>query len=79
MPEAIDKCLFHLQVNRARDRCRPRIGRAIATKLATAGAAVMVNDIDDAALCETRCTLRDAGHRVERTVGDLIQPSFPEN
>jgi 3-oxoacyl-[acyl-carrier protein] reductase len=54
------------------------IGRAIATKLAASGAAVMVNDLDDAALCETRCTLRAAGHRVERSVGDLIQPSFPE-
>ena len=54
------------------------IGRAIATKLAAAGAAVMVNDLDDAALCETRCTLRAAGWRVERCVGDLIQPAFPE-
>ena len=54
------------------------IGRAIATKLAYSGAAVMVNDLDDAALCETRCALRDAGHRVERSVGDLVQPSFPE-
>ena len=54
------------------------IGRAIATKLAAAGAAVMVNDLDDEALCETRCTLRAAGRRVERCVGDLIQPAFPE-
>jgi len=54
------------------------IGRAIATKLAAAGAAVMVNDLDDAALCETRCTLRQAGYTVERIVGDLIQPDFPD-
>ncbi len=54
------------------------IGRAIATKLAASGAAVMVNDLDDAALCETRSTLRNEGYRVERCVGDLVQPAFPE-
>jgi len=54
------------------------IGRAIATRLANSGAAVMVNDLDCSALDETRCTLRDAGRRVERLVGDLAQPSFPD-
>lgn len=54
------------------------IGRAIATRLARAGAAVMVNDLDDAALCETRCTLTKAGYKVERVVGDLVQPDFPQ-
>ncbi len=54
------------------------IGRAIATKLAASGASVMVNDLDDSALCETRCALIAAGHRAERCVGDLLQPSFPE-
>lgn len=38
----------------------------------------MVNDLDGSALDETRHTLRSAGHGVERLVGDLVQPSFPE-
>jgi 3-oxoacyl-[acyl-carrier protein] reductase len=54
------------------------IGRAIAEKLAGSGAAVMVNDLDEAALCETRCLLRSIGHRVERLAGDLTEPSFPD-
>lgn len=53
------------------------IGRAIATRLGSEGAAVMINDLDDTALCETRCTLRNDGYRVERLVGDLVQPTFP--
>ncbi len=54
------------------------IGRAIATKLAKAGAAVMVNDLDDSALCETRCGLRAEGCQVERLAGDLTDPMFPD-
>jgi 3-oxoacyl-[acyl-carrier protein] reductase len=54
------------------------IGRAIATKLANAGASVMVNDLDEAAVRETECSLRKAGHRVEHVVGDLTVPSFPD-
>jgi len=54
------------------------IGRAIATKLAKAGAAVMVNDLDEQALCETRCGLRAEGHQIERLAGDLTDPAFPE-
>lgn len=54
------------------------IGRAIATRLAQSGAAVMVNDLDEKALCETRCGLRDAGYPVEQLPGDLTDPAFPE-
>lgn len=54
------------------------IGRAIAARLAQSGAAVMVNDLDEKALCETRCGLRDAGYPVEQLPGDLTDPVFPD-
>ncbi len=53
------------------------IGRAVAEKLAAAGAAVMVNDLDEAAVSETKSSLRSSGHRAEQIVGDLTDPSFP--
>jgi len=54
------------------------IGRAIAEKLAGCGAAVMVNDLDEAALRETKCLLGSIGQRVEVCAGDLTQPKFPD-
>src|ERR1039458_10245699 len=54
------------------------IGRAIAEKLAECGAAVMVNDLDEAALQETKCLLGSMGQTVEVFAGDLSQPSFPD-
>ena len=54
------------------------IGRAIATRLAAAGAAVMINDLDEAAVTETDCGLRKAGYQAAHVVGDLTRPSFPD-
>jgi 3-oxoacyl-[acyl-carrier protein] reductase len=54
------------------------IGRAIATRLATAGARVMVNDLDEEALRETECNLSHAGYQVAHVVGDLTEPAFPD-
>jgi 3-oxoacyl-[acyl-carrier protein] reductase len=54
------------------------IGRAIATKLATSGAAVMINDLDEEVLRETGCGLRKAGHKVAHLAGDLTDPAFPD-
>lgn len=54
------------------------IGRAIANKLATCGADVMVNDLDQGALRETEDGLRKAGCHAEHIVGDLTDPTFPD-
>lgn len=55
------------------------IGRAIATRLAQSGAAVMINDLDEQALQETECLLRISGHQNVRYIaGDLTEPSFPD-
>jgi 3-oxoacyl-[acyl-carrier protein] reductase len=55
------------------------IGRAIAIKLATSGAAVMISDLDEGALKETAEMLRPSGHSVEHTVGDLTRSTFPKD
>ena len=55
------------------------IGRAIASRLAQAGAAVMINDLDEQALQETECLLKIAGHpNVDHLAGDLTEPTFPD-
>jgi 3-oxoacyl-[acyl-carrier protein] reductase len=54
------------------------IGRAIATKLAAAGAKVMVNDLDEAAICETEDTLRKSGYVIDHAIGDLTDPATPD-
>jgi 3-oxoacyl-[acyl-carrier protein] reductase len=54
------------------------IGRAIATKLASSGARVMLNDLDEMAVSETELALRSAGFQVEHAVGDITKPSFPD-
>lgn len=54
------------------------IGRAIAEKLSECGAAVMVNDLDESALRETKYLLGSIGRRVEVFAGDLTQPNFPD-
>ncbi len=54
------------------------IGRAIAEKLAAAGAKVMVNDLDEPALCETETALRKSGYKIDHATGDLTDPSTPD-
>jgi 3-oxoacyl-[acyl-carrier protein] reductase len=54
------------------------IGRAIAAKLAAAGAKVMVNDLDESALCETEDAFRKAGYKVDHALGDLTDPATPD-
>jgi 3-oxoacyl-[acyl-carrier protein] reductase len=53
------------------------IGRAIARRLAAAGASVMVNDLDESMLLETEAELT-LPERVHHVQGDLTDPSTPE-
>ena len=54
------------------------IGRAIASRLASLGAAVMVNDLDEAPARETEAAIRAAGGRVACLAGDITAPAFPQ-
>ena len=54
------------------------IGRAIATRLADAGASVMLNDLEPDPLSETGQALTSAGHQIRTCAGDLTKPTFPD-
>ena len=54
------------------------IGRAIAEKLAAAGAAVMVNDLDAAPAGETASAIQATGARASHLAGDITRPSVPQ-
>ncbi|HEX3684795.1 MAG TPA: SDR family NAD(P)-dependent oxidoreductase [Bryobacteraceae bacterium] len=55
------------------------IGRAIAEKLAAAGAAILLVDIDESALEEAKAALDSQGARVSTLAGDLTDAHFPES
>ena len=54
------------------------IGRAIALKLASEGAAVVVNDIDEKAANNTVAEIIDAGGKAVSCVGDVTAVDFGE-
>jgi 3-oxoacyl-[acyl-carrier protein] reductase len=55
------------------------IGRAIATKLALAGASVFINDLDEEAACETESLITaSGGQKVKHLSGDVTAPEFPK-
>jgi 3-oxoacyl-[acyl-carrier protein] reductase len=53
------------------------IGRAIAKRLAAAGARVMINDLDETMLRESEAEFADAAH-VRHVRGDLTDPATPD-
>jgi 3-oxoacyl-[acyl-carrier protein] reductase len=54
------------------------IGRAIAVKLASEGAAVVVNDLDDGPARETVALVERAGGRATAVVGSVTAPDFAD-
>ena len=52
------------------------IGAAIARKLASEGAAIVVNDLDEAPAAETLAALKEAGGRAIAVNGDVAAPDF---
>jgi 3-oxoacyl-[acyl-carrier protein] reductase len=54
------------------------IGRAIAETLAQYGAAVAVNDLDEAPAAETAAAIAAAGGRAAHFAGDITRPEFPQ-
>src|SRR5580692_11681761 len=54
------------------------IGRAIAEKLAAAGAAVMINDLDSGPAVESSDAIQSAGGRAAQLAGDVTRPEFPQ-
>ncbi len=55
------------------------IGRAVVQMLAAAGAAVVVNDLDETAANETAEIITNAGHRASAMAGDVTDASFPDS
>lgn len=54
------------------------IGRAIASKLASTGAHVMLNDLDEEAVVASEAELQSQGHGVCHSTGDLADPAYPD-
>src|SRR5258708_12877936 len=54
------------------------IGRAVALKLAQAGAAVMLNDLDRDPLMETGALIDAAGGSAKALPGDVTAAEFPQ-
>src|SRR5437899_415732 len=54
------------------------IGRAVARKLASAGASVMLNDLDREVLFETGALIDGEGGAAKAMAGDVTAPNFPD-